>query len=172
MKELKPLPSIVGAVTKRDGGNGLPTVGGFSNAVRRGDAVPKRTGRPPESLRQALRDAAGDRLYVVEQILDSPDTTVDQKLKALELALRFGIGAADTHTIEVARPLSEQERIGRLAAIVDRIALRVGSTTSDDATQPVASAGVTIIDATSDAPRAGVGGTVAGGGGSGTDSPP
>jgi hypothetical protein len=159
-------------VSKRHAPDGIPTVGGFSNVVRRGDAVPKRTGRPPESLRQALRDAAGDRLYVVEQILDSPDTTVDQKLKAMELALRFGIGAADTHTIEVARPLSEQERIGRLAAIVDRIALRVGSASSDDATQRVTTQGVTIIDAESDARDAGVGGGVAGGGGSGTDSPP
>ena len=168
----KPAPSIVGIVSKRHAPDGIPTVGGFSNVVRRGDAVPKRTGRPPESLRQALRDAAGDRLYVVEQILDSPDTTVDQKLKAMELALRFGIGAADTHTIEVARPLSEQERIGRLAAIVDRIALRVGSASSDDATQRVTTQGVTIIDAESDARDAGVGGGVAGGGGSGTDSPP
>ena len=159
-------------MSKRHAPDGIPTVGGFSNVVRRGDAVPKRTGRPPESLRQALRDAAGDRLYVVEQILDSPDTTVDQKLKAMELALRFGIGAADTHTIEVARPLSEQERIGRLAEIVDRIALRVGSADATSATQPVAATGVTIIDAASDARDAGVGGGVAGGGGSGTDSPP
>lgn len=51
-------------------------------------------GRPPSELRARMRGSLEERLAVVEEIADDPDARPADRIRALELLARFGIGQA------------------------------------------------------------------------------
>lgn len=50
-------------------------------------------GRPPSELRERLRGTVEQRIPILEQILDDRETSTPDKLRALDLLLRYSIGA-------------------------------------------------------------------------------
>jgi hypothetical protein len=54
-------------------------------------------GRPPSVVREAMLNSFADRLPVLEAIADDPKQRTSDRLKALELLARYGLGA----TVEV-----------------------------------------------------------------------
>lgn len=69
-------------VTQPHGGALVPGAGGGPQPG---------AGRKPSDLRARLREAAGDRIDVIEQIADSPTATDRDRLRAIELTLRYGM---------------------------------------------------------------------------------
>lgn len=47
-----------------------------------------------------MRESLDARLEIAEQIVDSPDSSNSDKLKGLEFMARYGLGTADTTTVE------------------------------------------------------------------------
>ena len=64
------------------------------------------TGRPPNEVRRALRNVLdGKGLAVVEEIIGNPAIDAGDRLRAIEIAARYGLGTSDTLTADVtARP--------------------------------------------------------------------
>ena len=70
----------------------------------RGD-WPGAGGRPPSEVRKAMRLALEDRLTVLADIADNPASNAGDRIRALEVLARYGLGTSDTLTADVtARP--------------------------------------------------------------------
>ncbi len=78
-----------------------------------------RGGATPSALRAALRDVAADRLTVLKDVSGDPDATTSDRLRAIELVLRFGLGEETTLTVGQVQSLSDRE----LDALADGVSL-------------------------------------------------
>ena len=47
-------------------------------------------GAPPSELRARLRGSAAERIAIAEEIVDNPEETTGDRLRALDLLLRYG----------------------------------------------------------------------------------
>ena len=62
-------------------------------ALRSGNPDPPTTGgRPPSELRRVLRQSAGDRIKILEEIADGPGMKPRDRLQAIDVLLRYGLG--------------------------------------------------------------------------------
>lgn len=77
-------------------------------------------GRPPSAIRASMRASLDVRLTVAEDIADDKDAAPSERLKALELLARYGLGHSDTMTSKQ-RFASDDERRARLRELLDRI---------------------------------------------------
>ncbi len=76
-------------------------------------------GPTPSALRAKLRDMLADHTQVMEEIATSPDATNSDKLRAVELMARFGLGEETTLTVGQVQSLSDRE----LDALADGVSL-------------------------------------------------
>ena len=56
------------------------------------------TGRPPSVIRQRLRGSFEDRIPVLEEIADDRKASLGERLKALDLMAKYGMGTTSTAT--------------------------------------------------------------------------
>jgi hypothetical protein len=92
-------------------------------------------GRPPSAVREAFRQAAADRLGVLTTIADSAESGAGDRIRAVEVLARYGLGQLREASVEDVRDRLRQtlailreeleeetaERvIGRLAAVWQR----------------------------------------------------
>lgn len=80
-------------------------------------------GRPPSAIRASMRESLDKRLHIAEQIAEDEDANPTERLKALELLARYGLGHSDTVTSKQ-RFASDDERRARLRELLDRIESR------------------------------------------------
>jgi hypothetical protein len=59
---------------------------------------PGRSGRLPSVVREAMREAFADRIYLLEAFADDASLSVSDRLRALEQLARYGLGATTTQT--------------------------------------------------------------------------
>ncbi len=52
-------------------------------------------GAPPSELRARLRGSAGDRIAIAEEIADDPEASNADRLRAVDLLFKYGLGAAE-----------------------------------------------------------------------------
>jgi hypothetical protein len=83
-------------VTEKTGGNS----GQFKKGAdsRRGVGKPGRSGRPPSIIRQRLRGSFEERIKVLEAIADDKKSSAAERLKALDLMAKYGLGTTSTST--------------------------------------------------------------------------
>jgi hypothetical protein len=70
-------------------------------------------GRPPSELRQRLRGSFADRLAILEEIADDADTSPSDRIRAIDLLAKYGLGALQGVPDEVVQT--------KLAATIDII---------------------------------------------------
>lgn len=80
------------------------------------------TGRPASAIRTRLRGSFDERIAILEAIADDPDASKSDRIKAIDMLGKYGLGAAQELTTEQVRE--------RLAATVDMIRDRLSE---DDA---------------------------------------
>jgi hypothetical protein len=68
---------------------------------RRGHGVKGRSGRPPSVVRAKLRNAAYRRIETLRAIADDPKADAADRLKAIDMMLRYGVGSMTTGTLDV-----------------------------------------------------------------------
>ena len=100
--------SIVANVDKSHGNSPRRLAGVAVDPALRGRG-PKpgapNAGRPPSDVRKAMRLALEDRLGVLADIADNPASNAGDRIRALEVLARYGLGTSDTLTADVtARP--------------------------------------------------------------------
>jgi hypothetical protein len=75
------------------------------------------SGRPPSALRERLRGSLEARVSVLEEIADSPEADPADRIRAVDVLARYGLGAASDVTVDQVR-----ERLGRTVALIrDRL---------------------------------------------------
>ena len=75
------------------------------------------SGRPRSALRARLRGSLEARVSVLEEIADSPDADPADRIRAVDVLARYGLGAATDVTVDQVR-----ERLGRTVALLrDRL---------------------------------------------------
>ena len=52
-------------------------------------------GAPPSELRKRLRGSAAERIAIAEEIADNPTASASDRLRALDLLFKYGLGAAE-----------------------------------------------------------------------------
>lgn len=57
-------------------------------------------GRPPSAVRMALREAFAARVGLAEALADNPRLTATERLKALDLMARYGLGTTRDVSVE------------------------------------------------------------------------
>lgn len=66
-------------------------------------------GRPPSAIRASMRLALDQRIHVLAQIADDPNATPIERMKAIDLLGKYGMGTTitetDTDGQDVARPV-------------------------------------------------------------------
>jgi hypothetical protein len=62
-----------------------------------------RGGRPPSLLRARLRGSLDERVAVVEEIADDPEASAADRIRAVDLLARYGLGADATVSTEDVR---------------------------------------------------------------------
>ena len=70
-------------------------------------------GRPPSELRERLRGSFADRLAILEEIADDADTSPSDRIRAIDLLAKYGLGALQGVPNEVVH--------AKLAASIDII---------------------------------------------------
>lgn len=65
-----------------------------------------RVSKPPSAVRRLLREAATERIKVLEEIADNPDAKDADRRGAIETLLRYGIGLQDNQTVVSAEVIS------------------------------------------------------------------
>lgn len=78
-------------------GNGHFQVG---DDPRRGHGLKGRSGRPASEIREKLRGAAWKRIKELERLADEAESESD-RLRAMDLMLKYGIGSMTTGTLDV-----------------------------------------------------------------------
>ena len=93
----------------------------FSRGVRGNRGSP---GRPPSALRDRLRGSLEARVGVLEEIADSAGSDPADRIRAVDILAKYGLGAASDVSVDQVR-----ERLGQTVALVrDRLSV-------DDATR-------------------------------------
>ena len=80
------------SVPMRPGRNG----GRLRNGSRPGNKGG--TGRPPSEIRKKLRGSFEERIKVIEAIADDAKASTAERLKALDLMAKYGLGTTSTST--------------------------------------------------------------------------
>lgn len=77
-------------------------------------------GRPKNEIRQAMRDALDKRLQVLTDIADNPQALAADRLRALDMLARYGVGTEDAleTTMKGERALTVDERRAGLKAVL------------------------------------------------------
>ncbi len=57
-----------------------------------------RSGRPPSALREQLRGSFADRIPILECMADNTSASASDRLKALDMMARYGLGTTSTST--------------------------------------------------------------------------
>lgn len=78
-------------------------------------------GAPPSELRARLRGSASERVAIAEEIADDPDATNSDRLRAIELLLKFGLSQevdlrAATHVVSGVIALPPEDEVPTLLA--------------------------------------------------------
>lgn len=68
-----------------------------------------------------MRESLDKRLAVAEQIADDEDAHPSERIKALELLARYGLGTSDTLSHRTPRFASDDERRARLRELLTRL---------------------------------------------------
>ena len=63
------------------------------------------TGRPPSEIRAAMRVALADRIHILQDIADGENTSDADRMKALDLLAKYGLGTKAEVTGEDGAPL-------------------------------------------------------------------
>ena len=73
------------------------------------------SGRPPSRIRHALRQSFEDRIRLLEEIADGAGgkTTVGDRLRALDILAKYGLGADRSH--------HDEELVGLLAQVTAEV---------------------------------------------------
>lgn len=61
-------------------------------ALRNGGTNAGGTGRPSSELRRRLKEAGADRIKVLEEIADSKEVKESDRIKAIDMMLKYGLG--------------------------------------------------------------------------------
>jgi len=83
-------------VTTKTGGNSGQFKPG--DDPRRGVGKAGRSGRPPSVIRQKLRGSFEDRIKVLESIADDKKASKADRMRALDLMAKYGMGTTSTAT--------------------------------------------------------------------------
>jgi hypothetical protein len=73
------------------------------------------TGAPPSALRRRLQGSLADRVRILEEIADDAEVCERDRIRAIEVLARYGLGAATELTVENVR-----ERLSRTLDILHR----------------------------------------------------
>jgi hypothetical protein len=73
--------------------------GGAIRYGNRPGQTPGGIGRPPSELRARLRGSFEDRAHVLEEIASDPNASASDRMKALDLMLRYGLGTHTEHEV-------------------------------------------------------------------------
>src|SRR5688500_5335520 len=57
-------------------------------------------GRIPSELRSELRHTAAQRIKVLQEIADDPETSAKDRLQAIDLLFKYGLGPVTSHDVE------------------------------------------------------------------------
>ena len=60
-------------------------------------------GRPPSALRERLRGSLDERVAVLEEIADNPDASDRDRIKAVDILGKYGLGTVREVTVEDVR---------------------------------------------------------------------
>lgn len=66
--------------------------------LRRGGSNGGAGGRPPSAIRATMREALADRIPILEAIADDPKASVADRMKAVDLLGKYGLGTTVTET--------------------------------------------------------------------------
>jgi hypothetical protein len=66
---------------------------------------PPGPGRPPSAIREAMREALADRIAIAEQIADNVEASTSDRLRALDLLAKYGLGTKSEVTGEDGAPI-------------------------------------------------------------------
>ena len=61
------------------------------------------TGRPSNALRERLRGSLDERVAVLEEIADNPDASDRDRIKAVDVLAKYGLGTVREVTVEDVR---------------------------------------------------------------------
>jgi hypothetical protein len=56
------------------------------------------SGRPPSAIRERLRGSFEDRVRVLEEIADDTDAPMSDRMKAIDILAKYGLGTTSTET--------------------------------------------------------------------------
>ena len=111
------------SVEKSGGKSGIEMVAQQHGGRLRVGSLPGNTpgtGRPPSAIRAAMRLSLDQRLKVAEAIADDEKANPSERLKALELLARYGLGTNDTLRVPVGAE-ADGERLRRLRELMAKI---------------------------------------------------
>lgn len=80
-------------------------------------------GRPPSLIRASMREALADRLHILADIADDPTVTPTERMKALDLLGKYGMGTttavvdSEGQDVPPPQPASPQELAQLVAAL-------------------------------------------------------
>ncbi len=73
--------------------------GGAISYGNRPGQTPGGIGRPRSELRARLRGSFEERVHILEELAADPDCSPSDRIKALELMLRYGLGTQSEHEV-------------------------------------------------------------------------
>ena len=73
--------------------------GGAIRYGNRPGQTPGGIGRPPSELRARLRGSFEERAHVLEDIASDPNASASDRIRALDLMLRYGLGTHTEHEV-------------------------------------------------------------------------
>lgn len=79
-----------------DGAPGIPFSKGFD--PRRGHGLKGRAGRPVSEIREKVRGSFDQRIAILEEIADNPESDDSDRIKAVDLLGKYGLGTTVTET--------------------------------------------------------------------------
>lgn len=86
---------------------------------------PGRSGRPPSAIRARLRGSFANRVKILKEIADSEDSRGSDRLKALDLMAKYGLGEAKGYDEALVEALGESVRSVLDRELSDEVADRV-----------------------------------------------
>lgn len=63
------------------------------------------TGRPPSAIREQLRGSFSDRIKILEAIADDPEVSPSDRVKAIDMLAKYGLGTRQEVTGPDGEPL-------------------------------------------------------------------
>jgi hypothetical protein len=63
------------------------------------------TGRPPSEIRARLRGSFDERIKILEEIAESPESSASDRIRALDVLAKYGLGTQQEHSGPDGTPL-------------------------------------------------------------------